>query len=227
VIQWFAFAPRTGGSEQAVRRASYWESAVLALLRIGGTAARSAIDKVAEKEDWEFQLKVVQASWLMLGKEDLEYAKEVFEGVVRDHPEWRISKTLRVAELPRIDLALGILQDKTARESVERLVRMIRSEEPYFKSVVGGRAHIWALKLLVETKPEGAAGWVRKALDDWLGMLTEKKLEPAAHAVKAYLEAIRALGGRLSEEEQEWLKQHQHTLPFPENLLTPKDLGLE
>lgn len=75
VIQEYAFAPKTGGSEEAVRKASWSGGAILALLRIGGTAARSVIDRVAEKEDWEFQINVVDASWLMLGVEDLEYAK--------------------------------------------------------------------------------------------------------------------------------------------------------
>jgi hypothetical protein len=177
--------------------------AINALMRIGGAPAHRVFDELGSANDFEFQMEVIEHSWLLRDLGDLVYAETAVKKLSQNHPDWKIIPFIRESALPRLERVIGIWKAKNDPRAHAQLFQILKKEDRSFVSVSGGLEGIWAMDRMVEFKVPGAVEQIR----GYLEAMQKKGVIFAPHFKKAALQSIKQLGGKLTESEITWLEQ--------------------
>lgn len=121
------------------------------LLRIGGRAAREALDRLEKSNLSPEELGVVvDVLWTLREPTDLEYAIGALTRLARRPGPRYVQVQAEVECVPRLRIALDFRRHPDASETRRQLLAMVRKEHPDFILITGGLAEYWALDRLVE-----------------------------------------------------------------------------
>lgn len=121
------------------------------LLRIGGRAAREALDRLEKSNLSPEELRwTLDPLWTLREPTDLEYAIGALTRLARRPGPRYVQVQAEVECVPRLRIALDFRRHPDASETRRHLLAMVRKEHPDFILITGGLAEYWALDRLVE-----------------------------------------------------------------------------
>lgn len=182
-------------------------TAMEGLLRIGGSAARSVIDRLPDESDSRLRRKVAMQLWQLRDPGDLAYARATLEPVARADDSV-FARGLRGGILQRIEVAEAIASEPTAASTLRHLSQILTGAEATFLTVSGGVAEHWALERMVAA---GApSGWWH--LRRYVHWASDEGNGVADHIFAAALVALSQSGRPLSPARLAWLDANRQLL---------------
>jgi len=190
--------------------------AINALLRIGGKPLDSMLEMIFSTNDFELH-KCLRFSWMLDDIEDLCTIEDHFDKVVEEHPDWKISHVIKTTYLPKIKIAIEVLNKKELYKSEKLLTDLIELKLNGLFIEPGGTAVLWANKMFFENTTIG-----KDKLYEYFLTQKQSTLQFCENTTtfcgvgkitESLLFYLHQLGYELSEREKNWL-MHTYTA-FP------------
>lgn len=175
--------------------------AITAISRIGGQSLNNLLHRVFKKNDFTFQIKVVQYLWLIEDIQELKMLKKYLTSIKHKYPYWKINKYLTVTFFKILDKVILIKTNESPLTTEKLLKDIINDNDLDFISVPGEIAKLWAIKNLFRTS---------SSKDQLKGFFLEKvnEYQVSNQRKESYLFYLHNLDYQLSQNEIRWLKEN-------------------
>jgi len=140
-------------SSVAKERKRYNYHAAKSILRIGGDPLEDYLNTLFSVDDVERQHKVLRDFWSIDNLSDLKIIEKKGREVIKNHPDWRLSKYLSKNFLIKLEVILSVLENKNSSDTKLLLEEIIEGRNRFYLDnfdSLGAHGIIWALKMLVK-----------------------------------------------------------------------------
>ncbi|MBI1853389.1 MAG: hypothetical protein HYR85_23870 [Planctomycetes bacterium] len=175
--------------------ARFLDLTAIPLLRIGGSAARYALDRIEHLDLTPDVFAYLHGIiWTLPRLEDLCTALAVFERMSRNHPTNFIRVQAREQAMGKVLAAIQIRSESHSKETRRLLLDIVTGHTSAFGDVHGWFAQAWALDKIVEYR-------VPEAIDVLQKFVRESHCYGSDGIEKHCVQALKQLGANLTPEE--------------------------
>ncbi len=110
---------------------NYKVEAIHAFLRIGGAPMEQTLKNIFSTENYELQFRSLRYCWMLDDLRDLKIIENLFEEILADQPEWKISNVIKNSLLDKVQTTIEILESSNSIKIEKMLVDMITQKKSY------------------------------------------------------------------------------------------------